>query len=302
MSKNEILSCDTVTATLSSDQDYDCGMSLFDRKTQSMSPEEKHTAVKAARFGYGPLAALGPSAAQHLHSAYSKDVQPSLCCHAHKRKFANAAPLGFCAFALSIFLVSLIDIGTLGLNDPSFMICIGIAYGGLIQVLVGMWSIASCNTFDAVTFTSYGAYWISYAILLISGPSGVQQTVFSKKETTKDLLHTVGLYMFSWFIFTTLMLLCTLKSTLPSFMLFLCLDLNYLFLGLAYVRNDGELAQTVLLHIAGAFGIGAACSAWYSAFVGVADKSNSFIILPALTFPWAYQAESYDEEKIEHGA
>ena len=36
------------------------------------------------------------------------------------------------------------------------------AYGGLAQLLAGMWQFRTGNTFGAVAFTSYGAFWLSF--------------------------------------------------------------------------------------------------------------------------------------------
>lgn len=67
-----------------------------------------------------------------------------------------------------------------------------------------------------------------------------------------------------WFIFTFLLLICTLRSTVAFFMLFFTLDLAFLMLGLAYLMHNGTGApHTGLLRAGGAFGILAAFTAWY---------------------------------------
>ena len=65
-----------------------------------------------------------------------------------------------------------------------------------------------------------------------------------------------------WFIFTFLMLICTLRSTVAFFLLFFTLDLAFLMLGIAYLLHDGAHPDTGCLRAGGAFGILAAFIAW----------------------------------------
>jgi hypothetical protein len=58
------------------------------------------------------------------------------------RKFANPAPLGLCAFALTTFILSLINANTRGVKVPGVVVGSAYAYGGVIQLLAGMWEMA----------------------------------------------------------------------------------------------------------------------------------------------------------------
>ena len=99
-----------------------------------------------------------------------------------------------------------------------------------------------------------------------------------------------------WFIFTTLMMMLTLKSTVAMFLMFFCLDLSFLFSGVSHLYNDGVSPHIPLLRIAGAFGLVSSFSAWYNAFSGVADNTNSFFVVPALRFPWT---SGYRQKKLD---
>ena len=71
-----------------------------------------------------------------------------------------------------------------------------------------------------------------------------------------------------WFIFTFLLLLCTLRSTVAFFLLFFTLDMAFLLLGIGYLVNGGVAAgtdaapQSGCIIAGGAFGILAAFIAW----------------------------------------
>ncbi|KAJ5965404.1 hypothetical protein N7481_012118 [Penicillium waksmanii] len=200
-----------------------------------------------------------------------------------ERKFGNPAPLGLCGFALTAFLSNGMSVFA-GVPVAGENVSSALAYGGIIQVLVGMWELALGNTFGATSFCSYGAYWISFALLNFDGTKVTTQT--ANHVCQSEML--MGLFMMAWFIFTTIMLLCTLKSSLAMFLLFFFLDMNYLLLGIANIQcgATGEIMATVQ-KAGGIFGLLAAFAAWYNAFAGIFDKSNGFFTVPLGHFPWS---------------
>lgn len=105
--------------------------------TKDMSHEEHQAARNAARFGYGPLAKADTSAGQL--PAFGGEFQPGLYKPVVDRKFGNPAPLGLCAFALTTFVLGLINMGTRNLTSPSLVVALAFGYGGLVQLLAGMW-------------------------------------------------------------------------------------------------------------------------------------------------------------------
>ena len=110
----------------------------IEKATQNMSPEEKRNAAAAAKFGYGPLAHVRTSDMASL-PAFGGEFQPGLYKSVEGRKFANPAPLGLSAFALTTFVLSLINVGTRGLTAPNIVVALAFGYGGLVQLLAGMW-------------------------------------------------------------------------------------------------------------------------------------------------------------------
>jgi len=241
-------------------------------------------ARKPYDYGGNPLAHINTGESVRL-PAFGGDFQPGLY-KPPTSNLANPAPLGLSAFALTTFLLSCINLGTRGLSEPNIVIGAAFAYGGLVQLLAGMWEMATGNTFGATALSSYGGFWIGTAIILT--PGGFQIAATLEAESPEPFLNSFGLYLFGWFIFTFLLLICTLRSTVAFFTLFFTLDLAFLFLGLAYLYHgaDGH-AHTGLLRAGGAFGILAAFTAWYNALAGIADPSNSFFIIPVAHFPWS---------------
>lgn len=94
--------------------------------------------ARAQRDYHNPMA--------HIHSgneprlpAFGGEFQPGLYKSVEARKFANPAPLGLCAFALTTFVLSAINLGARGVNVPNVVVPLALGYGGLVQLCAGMW-------------------------------------------------------------------------------------------------------------------------------------------------------------------
>ncbi|CAG8899747.1 unnamed protein product [Penicillium egyptiacum] len=201
------------------------------------------------------------------------------------RKFANPAPLGLCAFALTSFLSNCINLNVGGIQAAGVSVSLALNYGGIAQVLAGMWEMAIGNTFGATSFCSYGAYWITFSLISTFDTADATQAVADSVCQNETLM---GLFMLAWFIFTTLMLVCTLRSSLAMFSLFFFLDMNYLLLGISHIQCSSHGETLIAVQKAGGvFGLLAAFSAWYNAFAGICDSSNGFFTVPLGHFPWS---------------
>ena len=95
--------------------------------------------AKRAPYDYGgnPLAHVATNDPELRLQAFGGDFQPGL--YRQNRKFANPAPLGLSAFALTTFVLSLINLNTRGLEAPNIVVALAFGYGGLVQLLAGMW-------------------------------------------------------------------------------------------------------------------------------------------------------------------
>ncbi|KAJ3497816.1 hypothetical protein NLG97_g1609 [Lecanicillium saksenae] len=215
------------------------------------------------------------------------------------RKLANPAPLGLSAFALTTFVLSALNMHARDTTDPHIVLSLAFGYGGLVQLLAGMWEMATGNTFGATALSSYGGFWISYAIVLTPGFHVLDE--YTKPQTA----NVLGFFLFGWFIFTTLMVLCTLRSTLALFLLFFTLDLAFLFLACEQMATNlgNATAALALQKTGGLFGFLAAFLAWYNALAGIQDSSNSFFQVPVVHFPWSDHAQELRKQKsAEHQA
>jgi len=275
----------TATADPNINKEYTNGNSAAQDHANGATNGTNATTQRRYDYGGNPLAHMNTGDSARF-PAFGGEFQPGLYKPTTGRKFANPAPLGLSAFALTTFVLSLINIGVRGVVIPNIVVGLAFGYGGLVQLLAGMWEMAVGNTFGATALSSYGGFWISFAIILT--PGGFDIGAAYAEGGVNDENFALGYYLAGWFIFTFILLICTLRSTVAFFLLFFFLDLAFLFLFLAHLYPDAQGNIDVKLNKAGGyFGIFAAFAAWYNALAGIADDSNSFFVIPVAHFPWS---------------
>src|SRR3954463_5351547 len=110
---------------------------------------------------------------------------------------------------------------------------LALAYGGFAQLLAGMWEFKTGNTFGAVAFTSYGAFWISFWAFV---------QFFEKDVPKADTGHAVGLFLIAWGIFTLYMFVASLRTTAAIATVFALLAATFFLLG---IGNANDSADTI---------------------------------------------------------
>jgi hypothetical protein len=118
-------------------------MSTTDKENGTTATDHANHAAQRRPYDYGgnPLAHVNTGDSARL-PAFGGEFQPGLYKPIEGRKFANPAPLGLCGFALTTFVLSLINCGTQGITEPNIVIGAAFAYGGLCQLLAGMWYVS----------------------------------------------------------------------------------------------------------------------------------------------------------------
>src|SRR3954469_4045559 len=140
---------------------------------------------------------------------------------------ADPGPLGLAAFALTTFVLSMFNANLVGAGGEPVVLGLALAYGGLAQFAAGMWEFRTGNTFGAVAFTSYGAFWLSFWAFV---------EFFEKDVPKADAGHAVGLSLIAWGIFTTYMFLASLRTTAAIATVFALLAATFFLLG---IGNSG---------------------------------------------------------------
>lgn len=179
---------------------------------------------------------------------------------------ADPGPLGLAAFALTTFVLSVFNAGFVPAGAQPVVFGVAFFYGGLAQIIAGVMEFFKNNTFGALAFTSYGAFWMAYWYL------GTHPALFAEGAPK---LQGVGIFLLGWTIFTAYMTVTSSKITGGLFVTFSVLLVAFIFLTI------GDLAGLhTATRIGGFFGLGAALCAWYNSFAGVLNATSGKTILP----------------------
>jgi uncharacterized protein len=181
---------------------------------------------------------------------------------------ADPGPLGLAAFAGTTFVLSIFNSGMA--NDSGTNVVIGLAlfYGGLGQLLAGMWEFRKNNTFGALAFTSYGAFWLSFAYL-------IRYTDLTKAT---DVNQALGVFVLMWAIFTLYMTVAAVRVSGAVGLVFVLLTLTFAALAVGYFDVSKGWH-----HLGGYLGVATAIVAWYASMAGVTNATYGRTVMP--TFP-----------------
>jgi succinate-acetate transporter protein len=181
-------------------------------------------------------------------------------------KPADPGPLGLAAFALTTFILSMFNSGLVSNAGEPVVLGVALAYGGIAQLLAGMWEFRTGNTFGAVAFTSFGGFWLSFWAFV---------TFFAGDIPAEHVAAAVGLYLIAWAIFTTYMFVASLRTTAAIAVVFFLLAITFILLG---IGNANE--STGMVEAGGWFGLATALAAWYASFAAVTNSTFGRTVLP----------------------
>jgi succinate-acetate transporter protein len=188
-------------------------------------------------------------------------------------KLANPAPLGLLGFGLTTVLLNLHNAGLFPIN--SMILAMGIAYGGLAQIIVGIMEFRKGNTFGTVAFTSYGLFWWSLVILILMPNMPFFGSVAAASATA------MAAYFFMWGLFTAGMFFGTLKSNRALQFVFASLAVLFFMLMIRELTGNPVLFEGVTFNtITGIEGIIVGLSAVYLGLAEVLNEANGKTVLP----------------------
>jgi uncharacterized protein len=187
---------------------------------------------------------------------------------------ADPAPLGLAAFALTTFVLS----GHNATFIPD-LIWIGLAlfYGGLTQLLAGMWEFRNRNVFGATAFSTYGGFWMSLGIFVTLA---VVSKTFGNALSGANLPNAVAWFLLAFAIFNTYMLLWSTQVSVAVFLVFLTLEATEILLVIGNFSAAHGHANNGWIHVGGWVGIATAAVAWYASAAGVINGMKTRIVLP----------------------
>lgn len=177
-------------------------------------------------------------------------------------RFSNPAPLGLAGFALTTWLLSMINAGWFSGEAMGMVLAVALAYGGTAQMIAGVMELPRGNTFGATAFVSYGAFWWSFALFVLFLHDKVPGAF-------------VGWYLFMWGVFTFYMWLGSLKSPKALQLIFLALWITF------FLLAAGEWTGSAALHKAGGYvGLVTALLAFYLSAAEIINDNQGRAVLP----------------------
>jgi uncharacterized protein len=190
---------------------------------------------------------------------------------------ADPAPLGLAAFALTTFLLSAINAGWAKTSSGGDWWGYAIAYGGVIQLLAGMWEFRNRNVFGATAFSTYGGFWIGVGLWL----HFIAPTAQNPLSLNRDL----GWILLAFAIFNTYMLIISSQLNMAVFGVFLTLELTEIFLFLGnFTTGTPALppnpTNSGLIVVGGYLGVITALVAWYASAAGVMNGHKGREVFP----------------------
>ena len=191
---------------------------------------------------------------------------------------ADPARLGLAAFALTTFLLS-------G-HNASFIpdaVWIGPAlfYGGLVQLLAGMWEFRNRNVFGATAFSTYGGFWIALGSIVVLADLSKN---FASALADTNLTNGLAWFLFAFAVFNTYMLLWSMRVSLAVFGVFLTLEITEIVLVIGFF-NISHGGSEFWLHAGGWCGVLTAAVAWYTSAAGVVNGMSPTPVLPVGAAP-----------------
>ncbi len=180
---------------------------------------------------------------------------------------ADPGPLGLAGFAMTTFILSMINAKLVPASIHATFLTLALFYGGIAQILAGMWEFKKNNTFGATAFTSYGAFWLALASIIL----------FEELNLINfgpDRNIAIGLFLVAWTIFTFYMWIGSLKVNNALVFVFTTLLITYVLLDLAEFKIISSSAP------GGLMGLVCAAGAWYTSAAGIVNSTYGKVVLP----------------------
>ena len=180
---------------------------------------------------------------------------------------ADPGPLGLAGFALTTFMLSSFNSGLAPKSAEVVVLGVALFYGGIAQLLAGMWEFAKGNTFGALAFSSYGAFWMAFWYLVSHGAD--------LPTTGTDAAKGIGVFLLAWTIFTLYMTVVASRLSGVLFILFAALSVTFAFLTIGELGSSASMTK-----VGGWLGLITALVAWYASFAGVLNGTAKRVVLP----------------------
>lgn len=190
-------------------------------------------------------------------TAASAAVQPGI---------AEPGPLGLAGFAATTLVLSIVNAGLVDKAVTLAVLPLALFYGGLGQLIAGLFEFRKGNTFGATAFSTYGGFWLAYAFYA---------WFFVGKIPPAQAGTATGLFLLVFTIVTAYLTVAALRTTGALIAVFVLLTLTFLFLTIGALAGSDGIGR-----IGGWIGIVTAVAAFYASFAVVVNETWKRPVLP----------------------
>jgi hypothetical protein len=182
---------------------------------------------------------------------------------------ADPGPVGLAAFAMTTFMLSVFNTNIVSSTLAMSVLPLALFYGGGVQLLAGMWEFRKGNTFGALAFSSFGAFWLAYWYYVDH---------VAAKLPAADAHKATGVFLLSWAIFTAYMTIASLRTTVAVAAVFAALTITFVLLMIGAFATGSTAVD--LTKAGGWAGLVTAALAWYASFAAVTNSTFKRTMLP----------------------
>jgi succinate-acetate transporter protein len=202
---------------------------------------------------------LHPSGAASLPAVASSDLST----------WGNSAPLALAAFALTTFMLSMVNAGFVNVGVEPVVFGVALMFGGTTQLIAGIIQFRTGNTFGGVLFSTFGAFWLSLFAIA---------EFFLKDVPAAQVGHALGLFLIAFGIFTVWILAASFRTNLVVVAALADLAATFFVLGAGNYGGGGVITTTV--KAGGYLGLIVAFLAAYLSCAEVCEATYGRLVLP----------------------
>ena len=180
--------------------------------------------------------------------------------------WGNSAPLALMAFAVTTFMLSMVNADAISAGVLPVVFGVALMFGGVAQLIAGIIQLRTGNTFSGVLFSGFGAFWMSLF---------AYELWFAKEVPLPQHGHATGLLLYGFGIFVVVMLAASFRTNAAVVLALAILVLTFFSLGAGFYG-----AHANLIHWGGYFGLAAAACAFYLALAELCEVSYGRVVVP----------------------
>lgn len=207
-----------------------------------------------------------PSTDQHIEHSEIAALRDTTSAVTQGTAWGNSAPLALAAFAVTTFLLSMVNTGHVDIGVTPMVFGVAFMFGGLTQLIAGIIQFRTGNTFTGVLFSTFGAFWLSLFAIA---------EFFLKDVPASQTGHALGLFLYGFGIFTVWIFAASFRTNMVVVVALAALAVTFFVLG---AGNYGS--STSLVHIGGYLGLIVAALAAYLSCAELCQASYKRQILP----------------------